>query len=612
MCGIYGYIGAELACPIILNGLRMLEYRGRDSWGLVTLNDIFHTKKDIGRLDETTEKFELPGNIGIGHVRWATSGIISKENAHPHFDCKKEIAVVHNGVIFNEMHLRSRLNKHKLISETDTELFAHLLEENAGQNQSFIEDIIVTLKNIDAQFAFLILRKGDKKIYAIRNKSPVHIGIGNGAYHVSSDIRSFVGKAEQYMDLEDGDIAEIGIEGFRIHDSNMNLITRELKPLNLTPEIIDKGIHSHFFIKETKEIGYVVEEIIRKYIAVYTVDFGNIINEIKEFRKIILTGAGSSYFASMVGEYYLLQLLGDVNVESILSSELELKYANITFPRKIILIALSQSGETKDTCDAIKFAKQRSITVVSLVNNPNSEAEKLSDYVIKLRCGFETSVPATKTFIAELLVLLLFSISISKNEKKFEILDEIKRLPNYLNEIFNEEFENEVIYLAEKYYQSSAFYPLSRGIMVPVALDAGRKIEEVLYAQTIGTSMGSSAELKHGPLTMVKNNVVLFLVPPPTTKGHHKIIANIHEVKTRDAKIIVIATQGDEEIANLTKANCIDDVIWLPKAHELVAPILYIIPLYLLTYYLAIKKIETGDQIYPDSPRHLAKAITVD
>ena len=560
MCGIYGYIGTELACPIILDGLRMLEYRGRDSWGLVTLNDIFHTKKDIGRLDETTEKFELPGNIGIGHVRWATSGIISKENAHPHFDCKKEIAVVHNGVIFNEMHLRSKLNKHKLISGTDTELFAHLLEENAGQNQSFIEDINVTLKSMDAQFAFLILRKGDKKIYATRNKSPVHIGIGNGAYHVSSDIRSFVGKVEQYIDLEDGDIAEIGIEGFRIYDYNMDLITRELKPLNLTPEIIDKGMYSHFYINEIKEIKSVVENIIQEYIIGNTVDFESIVKEINGFEKIILTGAGSSYFASMVGEYYLVQLLGDVNVESILSSELELKYANITFPRKTILIALSQSGETKDTLDAIEFAKERSITVVSLVNNQYSEAEKHSNYVIKLLCGLETSITATKTFVAELLVLLLFSISISEKENKFEILDEIKRLPETIDNILNDKFENRIIQLTEKYYTEGAFYPLSRGIIRPVALEAGRKIEEILYLQTIGTSMGSSAELKHGPLTMVKNKVMLFLVPPPTTKEHHKIIVNIHEVKVRDAKIIVIATQGDKEIVKLDKVKCIDDI----------------------------------------------------
>ena len=505
------------------------------------------------------------------------------------------------------MHLRSKLKKHKLISGTDTELFAHLLEENAGQNQSFIEDIIVTLKNIDAQFAFLILRKGDKKIYATRNKSPVHIGISNGAYHVSSDIRSFVGKVEQYMDLEDGDIAEIGIEGFRIYDSNMNLITRELKPLNLTPEIIDKGMYSHFYIKETKEIKYVVENIIQKYIIANTVDFGNNINEIKGFEKIILTGAGSSYFASMVGEYYLMQLLGDVNVESILSSELELKYANITFPRKTILIALSQSGETKDTLDAIKFAKQRSITVVSLVNNSYSEAENHSDYLIKLLCGLETSVPATKTFVAELLVLLLFSISISENEKKFEILDGVKRLPETIDNILNEEFENRIKELTEKYYPSGAFYPLSRGIIRPVALEAGRKIEEILYLQTFGTSMGSSAELKHGPLTIVKNNVMLFLVPPPTTKEHHKIIANIHEVKARDAKIIVIATQGDEEIVKLDKVKCIDDIIWIPKSHELLAPIFYIIPLYLFTYHLATMK-----ERNPDIPRHLAKTLTVD
>lgn len=609
MCGIYGYVGRELAYPIILNGLKKLEYRGHDSWGIVTLDDEFYKIKKIGCIDESASESELLGNVGIGHVRWATRGAISETNAHPHFDCKNETAIVHNGVIFNAAHLKSGLNKHLLKSDTDTELFVHLLEEKLEENnvnKNFIKNIHDTLSFIEGYYAFLMLSKSTKKLYAIRNKSPIRIGIGNGGYYVSSDIVSFVGKVNEFMNLEDGDIAEISVDGVRIYDSDMNLVERKLNPVNILPEIIDKGRYPYFYLKEIKEIDSVVNNIIVKYVTANAVNFGIDMNIFKGAGKIILSGAGSSYFASMIGEYYLRQFLENVNVESVLSSELELKYVNTNFPQKTVLIALTQSGETKDTNDAIEFAKQKGIAVVSLVNKRHSETEKISDSVIKLLAREEISVVATKTFVAEVLVLLLLSIALSQDKKKYEILDAIKKLPDTLRLIE----ENEIIRIAEKYYRENEIYPLSRGILAPVALEAGRKIEEILYAHSIGTSMGSSAELKHGPLTMVRDKVMLFLVPPA---AHHKIITNIDEVKARDAKIIVVAAQGDDIIGNLEKESYIDDVIWIPKAHELVSPILYMVPLYLLVYYMAVKKKKAGmEQINPDRPRYLAKSITVD
>lgn len=609
MCGIYGYVGTELAFPIIINALKKLEYRGHDSWGITTLDDDFHTIKQVGGVDENASG-TYPGNVGIGHVRWATSGTVSERNAHPHFDCKNEIAIVHNGVIYNEAHLKSKLKRrghNSIISDTDSELFVHLLEENTNRYTNFVEDIHTTLNSLEAQYAFLILRKNTKKIYAVRYKSPIWIGVGNGGYHISSDIVSLVGKASEYMNLEDGDIAEIGIDGIRIYNSDMNLIKRDLKPLNITPESVEKGDNLYHYLKEVEEIKCVVEGIIERYVNGNIVDIGIDLNIFKGANRIILTGAGSSYFASMVGEYYMRQLLGIVNVESVISSELELKYADIDFPQKTILIALTQSGETKDTKDAIEFAKEKGITIVSLINQQHSEAENLSDFVIKLLARVEISVPATKTFVAELLVLLLLSISFSENERKYEILDEIKKLPHNLSTVFN---ENEIISIAEKYYHEEAIWPLSRGFMVPVALEAGRKIEEVLYVNSIGTSMGISAELKHGPLTLVKDKVMLFLIPPASS--HNKIITTIDQVNIRGAKIIVVATQGDEIIENLVKENYIDDAFWIPKTHESIAPILYIAPLYLLIYYMAIMKKKMDNQINPDRPRYLAKSITVD
>lgn len=606
MCGIYGYLGNKAACQIILGGLRRLEYRGYDSWGMATIADgRLYWIKRIGDIPENDETLRiLPGNIGIGHVRWATHGAISERNAHPHFDCKGEIAIVHNGVIYNESSVRSRLAKsgHSFSSNTDTELFAHLLEEKS--ELSFIDAIYECVKEIDAQYSFLILAEREpNKIYAARNKSPLKIGISERGFHISSDIVSLVGKATRYTDLEDGDVAEIGFDGFKIYDKNKRLVQRELNPIDISEEMITK--EPPYFLKEVQEEERVIKDIINRCIRNDEIDLGIDLDKIAGVENVILTGAGSSFFASMVGEYYLRIMTRLIHVESVLAGELKQKYAYVdssSIPGNMLLIVLTQSGETRDTLDAIEFMRSKGVPALTLVNRPRTEAAKISDFVIELPAGPEMSVVASKTFVAEVLMLLLFSIALARKKGitkgMRELSEEIKRLPLSINTIFGR--ENEIKQIAAKYCDEDKFYPLSTGINVAVALEIGRKLEEGLYVNAVGTSLGTSSELKHGPLTMVSGKTLIFIVSPGS--GYQKMLISMEEAKAREAKIIAIATERDEAVQRIA-----DDAIWIPKCSELLTPILSIIPLQLLTYYIG-KESSKGNL---DRPRNLAKSVTV-
>lgn len=610
MCGIYGYIGNKPAHRIVLSGLRKLEYRGYDSWGMATISSgQFYRTKRVGSIPEKDEALRvLPGSAGIGHTRWATHGIVSRRNAHPHFDCKDEIAVIHNGSIYNDTELREKLSikGHLFKSETDTELFAHLLEEKSRAN--FMDAIYETLKEIEGQYAFLVIRKKEpNKIYAMRKTSPLKIGLGDRAIHISSDIYSFVGTVDKYIELEDGDVAEVTMEGFRIFDKDKNPVHREPQAVNISPEQISKGEYPWFFDKEIKAQPQVIKNILKQYIRDSEVDLGIDFAKFKNVKKVILTGAGSSYFACLVGEHYFRRLTGFTTIHTVISGELLSLYEGSDLALQsgnTLLIALTQSGETKDTLDTLKFMRQNGIRVLTLVNKPGSEAEKYSDFLIRLLAGPEVSVVATKTFLAEVLVLLLLSLTFAQERKgilseNIKIIIEIKNLPSLIEVIFQQEKEIERI--AKKYYHQRSFYPLSRGINVPVALEAGRKLEEELRVHTIGTSLGTSAELKHGPLTMVTGKTLIFIVPK--SQEYEKILNNIREAQARKANIIALATEGDKSIRSLT-----EDIIWMPESNEFLTPIISIVALHLLTYYLGkFKNIKDFDK-----PRNLAKSVTVD
>lgn len=610
MCGIYGYIGKETAYKIILEGLRKLEYRGYDSWGMATIsNRRFYRTKRVGSIPEKDGVLRvLPGSAGIGHTRWATHGVVSRRNAHPHFDCKNGIAVVHNGSIYNEIELRKKLSDkgHLFKSETDTELFAHLLEEKSKWN--FIDAIYEALNEVHGQYAFLVLRKKEpNKIYAIRKASPLKIGLGEGATHVSSDIYSFAGMVNKYIELEDGDVAEVTMEGLRIFDKDKNAVQREPQPVDISPEQISKGGYPWFFDKEIKAEPQVIKNMLKQYMRDNEVDLGIDFTRLKTIERVILTGAGSSYFACLIGEHYLRRLAGLTTTHTVVSGELLSQYEGNELDlqsRNTLLIAVTQSGETKDTLDALKFMKKNGVLVLTLVNRPGSEAERYSDFVIRLWAGPEISVVATKTFVAEFLGLLLLSLMFAQEregttDENIKIIRELKNLPSLTEVIFEQ--EEQIGRIARKYRHKRSFYPLSRGINVPVALEAGRKLEEELRVHTIGTSLGTSAELKHGPLTMVTGKTLVFIIP--AGQEYEKIFNNMREAQARKANIIALATNGDKSVQSLT-----EDIIWMPESNELLSPIISAVALHLLTYHLGKEKnIKDFDR-----PRNLAKSVTVD
>lgn len=610
MCGIYGYIGKESAFSIILEGLRRLEYRGYDSWGLATIaQERFWKIKSTQYIPLKTEQIKsLPGNVGIGHTRWATHGLVSRRNAHPHFDCNGNIAVVHNGTLYNEASIRKELiaRGHRLSSDTDTELFAHLLEES--HEQDFVRAILESLRQVDGQYAFLILNiKEPNKMYAAKNGSPLKIGFGDNGIYISSDEVSFAGVVKQYVDLEDGDIARVSAEGTAIYGKDGLLVERVLEPVRVTPEQASKGDYQYFFPKEIEEAPEVIQNIVNKYVSDSEVKMDVDLPRLASKQKIVLTGAGSSYFASLIGEWYLRRIAGFLDVHPVISGELVSQYggSGISRPFKnTLLIALTQSGETKDTLDALKFVRQNGATVLTLVNKYGTEAERHSDFVMRLHAAPEISVVATKTFVAEVLCLLILSLAFAQGKGKMaevaDILAALKKLPNDAQKILQ---NTEIRSIANKYHRARAFYPLSRGINIATALEAGRKLEEELHVHTIGTSLGTSAELKHGPLTMVTGKTLIFIAP--SGQEHRKLLNNMNEAKARRAKIVAIATEGRE--GELVR-NITEDIIWIPQCNELLTPILSSIALQLLTYYLGKEK---GIRNF-DRPRNLAKSVTVD
>jgi glutamine---fructose-6-phosphate transaminase (isomerizing) len=615
MCGIYGYVGSTPAFDVVLEGLKKLEYRGYDSWGISTLcGTDFQTIKHVGPINNGASSSDrLMGNTGIGHVRWATHGAVTEANAHPHFDCRGEIAIVHNGVIHNEHILRTRLQTggHNLISETDSELFAHLIEEY--RDIPFMDAIYAAIGKIDAQYSFLVISNREPdKIFAARKKSPLRIGKGKDGFHISSDVNSLAGVADSYLDLEDGDVAEITAGGYRIFGQMHEPVTRKTIALDVPLSMVQKK--PPYFFSEIIEQQQVIHELVYRTIRGPKIDLGIDIDGLRPVNDVILTGAGSSFFAALVGEYYLRRVARVPHLESVLATELEHRYKNGLgdLLKNRLLIAVSQSGETRDVLDAMEFARSSGARVMAIVNRPFAEAAKKSDVALYMGAGPELSVIASKTFITEVLVLLLLSIALvpegSRTSEITALIDCIRKLDLSVKEVLDSREQIKRIAGEARYFEKAplAFYPLSSGMNAPVALEVGRKLEEGLYVNSVGTTMGYASELKHGPLTMVTGNTLIFIIP--TGVEYERILVNMNEAKARGAKIIAVTTTGDDKVKNIA-----DDVIYIPACHELLTPILSGIALQLLTFYLSEAIVQRGlGKPNLDHPRNLAKSVTVE
>lgn len=605
MCGIIGIVdNNSLASPIIHEALKRLDYRGYDSAGIATIyqNKIF-IKKDKGKINEIHEKLDLnnlPGAIGIGHTRWATHGLPSKFNAHPHVDCKNEIAVVHNGIIENFLELREKLEKgHTFVSETDTEVIPHLIEEIMAKTKCDLHTATRrALQKVRGTYALVIISvKEPKSLVCARNESPLVIGIGKNANYCASDIPALLPMTRRIVILNDGEMVTIHNNKIRIETINGEAeVQPKIVNVSWTPEMAQKGGHPHFMLKEIHEQAHALNGTLR--IRPEIID--QIARALNDTERLYITAAGTSNHAGLAGRY-MLSKLSAVQSQAIISSEFPESTANLIDENTTVL-AISQSGETLDTLNAIKFAKDNGAKIISITNVMGSTISRLSENTLYTQAGPEIGVAATKTFLVQLASLALISLELADfrgvldNREIEQLREELFRTPRIVEKTIRKQ-ESLIRDMAYKYAFKPDFLFLGRGISTTTAMEGSLKLKEIAYIHSEAYPAGES---KHGPIALVEPGFpVVFITPPDDTRK--KIIGNIMEMKAREATIISVADEKDYEIQKLS-----DSIIAMHPTPAIFSPITYTTPLQLFAYYAATRK-----GYDPDKPRNLAKSVTV-
>jgi glutamine---fructose-6-phosphate transaminase (isomerizing) len=608
MCGIFGCIIKEgNAAPLIHSSLKRLEYRGYDSVGIATISDgkIF-MKKDSGKIDEVHKILnldDLPGNIGIGHTRWATHGAPLKVNSHPHTDCTGEIVVVHNGIIENFMELKAELQNlgHTFVSKTDTEVMPHLIEETLKQNPelSFVNAVLESLKRVEGSYAFAIIstREPDKIICA-RNESPLVLGINGNGVFCASDIPAFLPITNKAVMINNGEIVILSQQGYEIRKiQDFTPVTREPIIIEWTAEMAVKQGYPHFMIKEIHEQPETLRNTLRMqdhYLDLLTT-FLDRANE------VFLVACGTSYHACLAASY-MFSKLAFLPTYPVYASEFVEQHGKSVNIDSTIL-AVSQSGETADTLAAVTCAQQRAATILGLTNVIGSTLTRISRVYIGTQAGPEIGVAATKTFTSQLSVLAQLALKLSKKRGKIS-QDEIdcleanlKKMPEDVDTIVRTQ-EKKIKQIAHKYKDSKVFFFLGRGISTATAFEGRLKLMEIAYIPSIAFPAGES---KHGPISLIEDGFpVVFICP--RDDSHKTLIGNIMEMKARGAHIIAVIEEGDEDIKSLA-----EEYIEVPKGiPSVLSPIPFAVPLQLLAYYVSLEK-----GFNPDMPRNLAKSVTV-
>lgn len=618
MCGIVGYIGNRKATPVIMDGLKRLEYRGYDSAGIVVLNKnrhrVFKEKGRVANLEKIVDS-DFEGNIGIGHTRWATHGKPSDKNSHPHWSCDKKIFVVHNGIIENYKVLKEKLQKkgHIFNSDTDTEVVSHLIEDilNSSKGKiTFEEAVRSALKAIQGSYAFAIvnLDEPDKLIVA-KNSSPLLIGIGDTAketeqeYFVASDASALLCYTRGIIYLNDGEYGILTQKGYRIADLNRKPVQKEKQLIEWTLEEASKQGYPHFMLKEIFEGPEAAENssrgrVMAKEGMAKLGGLEEISKELKKINRLIITGCGTAYYAGLLGEYMLEEYAG---IATDVENASELRYRHPVFSAGTALLSISQSGETADTLAAIREAKKKGLLTLGITNVVGSTIAREVDAGVYNHIGPEIGVASTKAFISQLVILLLMTLYLGRDRKMpqlvgKQIADEILTLPQKMRRIFRS--KEYIKKIAGKYSNCDNFLFLGRKYGFPIALEGALKLKEISYIHAEGCSAG---EMEHGPIAMIDKNFPSVFVAPKDSV-YEKMVSNMEEIKARDGKIIAIATEGDEAIKKIA-----DDVIYIPATLEPLSPLLSIIPLQLFAYYMAVLR---GCDV--DKPRNLAKSVTVE
>lgn len=613
MCGIVGYIGPKNTLPILLEGLSRMEYRGYDSAGVALIsNGTLHVQKCVGKVADLAKKIQgedkLPEcHVGVGHTRWATHGAPNDVNAHPHTDCKSEIAVIHNGIIENYLAIKTKLQRegHRFTSETDTEAVAHLIEEFYKQTTDLFEAVQLALQEVTGTYGFVVLstREPDK-IIAARMGSPLIIGVGEGEHIVAADASAIIQHTRQVVYLEDGEVAEITREGFRtrtihgdkVKDKRVHEVTFELSQ-------IERGGYDHFMMKEINEQPETIRNAMRGRLLAEQGDvklggLEHVKDKIVNAKRIIFVGCGTSWHAGLVGEY-MFEHIAKIPTEVEYASEF--RYRNPIITKDDVVFLISQSGETADTLAALREAKAKGATVLGIVNVVGSSIARESQGGVYIHAGPEIGVASTKAFTSQVTVLAQIAVMIARAKGMTEadakvLTKELDSLPQKVAKVLQDSHLLEQ--LAQEFKDVKNFLYLGRGANFPVALEGALKLKEISYIHAEGYP---AAEMKHGPIALIDENMPVVCIVPKDAI-YDKVISNVQEVRARRGRIIAIANEDDTEIAKMAEF-----VVRVPRTYGFFGPIINVIPLQLLSYYMAVAR---GTNV--DQPRNLAKSVTVE
>lgn len=610
MCGIVGYIGKNKDVSFGLEGLKRLSYRGYDSAGIAVYipekKDIT-TIKAVGKLEnliaKTADQY-IVGSPQCGHVRWATHGVPSEVNAHPHHDCKKSIFLAHNGIIENFKSLRANLEKegHKFYSETDTECVCHLIEKFFQGNLE--EATRRALQLVEGTYALVIIAKDDpKKMVIARRSSPLLIGLGDDEFIVASDPSAVVAHTKKVIYLEDGDLAVITPTDFKISTLDRTQVQRPYLELDWDWEEASKGGYPHYMLKEIHEAPEVIENAMRGRIMekeglAKLGGLEHVTDRLRGLKRLIISASGSSYYSSLVGEYMLEEYAGlPVEVEY----SAELRYRKPVIDENTALLTVSQSGETADALAALREMKHKNVLCLGMVNVVGSSVARETDAGVYNHAGPEIGVASTKVFLSQLVVFALLTLFLGRQRQLSQVMGqriaaELKMLSAKAKKVL--ELAEEIKKIAEKYHKFSNFLYIGRKYNYPIALEGALKLKEVSYVHAEGYGAG---EMKHGPIALIDENFPTVALAS-SDSVYEKLVSNIMEIKARRGKVIAIATQGNEEIKKI-----VDDVIYIPKTLEMLTPILSVIPLQLFAYYVGVLR-----ECDVDKPKNLAKSVTVE
>ncbi|HJQ31889.1 MAG TPA: glutamine--fructose-6-phosphate transaminase (isomerizing) [Pyrinomonadaceae bacterium] len=619
MCGIVGYVGNKQVVPVILDGLRKLEYRGYDSAGIAVVDeghhlDIRRAEGKLRNLEEAIRLKPLDGTYGIGHTRWATHGRPTEENAHPHRDCTGRVVVVHNGIIENYLQLKDRLRKsdHVFVTETDTEIVAHLVEEYLKEEDSFEKAVGRAVRDLRGIFALSIISSDEPDtIIAVRQGPPVVVGLGDGEFFVASDVPPILQHTRDVFFLGDGEMAVLTKDSVRVTDFEGNAVEPHTQRITWDPIMAEKGGFKHFMLKEIYEQPRAVRDTVQGRVSLDTgrvyMDEMNITPaEFKSFDRILVAACGTSWHAGLAGKY-MIEQLARVPVEVDYASEF--RYRDPVMTEKTLLVVISQSGETADTIAALREAKERGSKVLAICNVQGSMITRESDGTILTHAGPEIGVASTKAFTSQMIALYLFAMYLGQlrgtlsEEESRQHAQQLAELPVKIEHLLSESDELEE--LAREFHRATDFLYLGRGINFTVALEGALKLKEISYIHAEGYPAG---EMKHGPNALIDERLPVVVVNPraegdkASELRYEKTHSNIVEVKAREGVVISVLTEGDEMSSAVS-----DHVIEIPESSDLLSPILAIIPLQLLAYHIAVRR---GCDV--DQPRNLAKSVTVE